>query len=177
MADIPSFFNKPDFVGALLPGYIAIFVTILLAFPHILPLEKDKGLPFDFFYAVFLVAGPAVGYIIRQLHSYVYVIISLRNRKERIEAIEQYYALRLAASDAEKLELDMTEAVYDFIISTALVLLTTGIYSSYSSGISFNWSSVPVLALSAVLFLGGYLEKIETYVPLYTKLIHKHNIV
>jgi hypothetical protein len=70
---------------------------------------------------LFIVAGPAVGYTLRQLHRVFYQIIG--KKELRTKALEQYYQLRILLNDSEKNELDMAEAAYDFNISTGLILL------------------------------------------------------
>jgi hypothetical protein len=178
LVELPSFFNKPDFIGVLLPGYIAVTLVVVQFFPNLAQAQEGKGLSLDFFSAVvFLVAGPAVGYTLRQLHRIFYTVITMRKKEQRKKAIEQYYALRIAiVTDAERTELDISEGQYDFNISTFMVLMGTGIYISIEYGLSFAWNSIPVIVASIIFFIGGYLERKEGFIPLYTKLVRKHNV-
>ena len=76
MPDLPGFLNKTDFFGKTLPGYISIILSIFLFWPdYFLQCTKPDGISADIFSAVvFLVAGPAVGYILYLLHRYLYTI-------------------------------------------------------------------------------------------------------
>jgi hypothetical protein len=178
MVDVPAVFNRPDFLGALLPGYIAVILIVIFFFPKIIPMqdgEQAKGLALDFFSAiVFIVAGPAVGYTLRQLHRTFYTLMGTRDKKVRKAAVEQYYALRIALNDSEKSELDMSEAAYDFNISTGLVLLAFGLYSIVKFGPIPEWNNIPLIVASIVCFIGGYIERSEGFTPLYTKLVLKY---
>ncbi|CAN5346027.1 hypothetical protein BH18THE2_BH18THE2_30270 [soil metagenome] len=66
MADLPSFLNMVDFFGVLLPGYIAVILSIVLFYPDVLTkVGGDAEISVDLFSAVvFLIAGPAVGYTV-----------------------------------------------------------------------------------------------------------------
>lgn len=177
MVDVPALFNKPDFLGALLPGYIAVILIVILFFPEKIPQNEEnaKGIALDFFSAIlFLVAGPAIGYTLRQLHRILYVLVGMRNRNQYKKAIEQYYSLRIALNDSEKLELDMSEAGYDFNISTGLILLAAGLYSISKIGLIWEWSSIPLIVACIVCFIGGCIEMSVGFTPLYKKLILKH---
>jgi DNA-binding FadR family transcriptional regulator len=105
LVDIPSVFNKPDFLGILLPGYIGVMLAVALFLPELAPVKQSQGLSLDFFSAVvFLVAGPALGYTLRQLHRTFYTVLSIpkAKREPRKQGIDQYYALRIAMTDSEK---------------------------------------------------------------------------
>jgi len=179
LVEVPSIFSKPDFLGVLLPGYIAVILTIVLIFPDLVPVQNNQGLSFDFFSAVvFIVAGPAIGYTLRQLHRILYTVISLgtlEKKEKRKQAIEQYYALRIAIGDPEKMELDMSEGQYDFNISTGIVLLLISLYLWLNNPSSLPWLSILMMVMSGILFVGGFLERKEGFIPLYKKLVQKYS--
>jgi hypothetical protein len=180
MADIPGFFNKLDFFGILLPGYIAVILFLVLIRPDILVkmTGKEPQISFDLFSAVlFLVAGPAVGYIVGTFHRYVYSIaahLSNRDKKQRQADVIQYAEIRIEATVEEKLELDSAESSYDFNDSTAIVLLSIGIY--YSIYGSIKIIVLPIFFMCILLFIGAYFELTETYNPTYETIRRKHNI-
>jgi hypothetical protein len=49
LVELPSFFNKPDFIGVLLPGYIAVTLVVVQFFPNLAQAQEGKGLSLDFF--------------------------------------------------------------------------------------------------------------------------------
>ena len=178
LVDIPSIFNKPDFLGVLLPGYIGIILTVVLFFPELAPVKQGEGISLDFFSAVvFLVAGPAVGYTLRQLHRTLYTVLTIRKAKRstRVEAVEQYYALRIAVTDSEKTEVDMSEGQYDFNISTGIILIIVAIYFSIKYAIILEWRPLFMIGMGIVLFLAGYLER-RDYLLLLKQLVVKYSL-
>jgi hypothetical protein len=161
----------------LLPGYIAVILTIVLIFPELTPVQKENGLSLDFFSAIiFIVAGPAVGYTLRQLHRIFYNILGALKKSKRKQAIEQYYELRIAMNDSEKAELDMSEGQYDFDISTGIILLVTASYFAIIKNPLPEWTSILMMGMSIILFIGGYLERKDGYIPLYTQLLMKYKL-
>jgi len=164
LPEIPSFFNKEDFLGALLPGYIGVILGMVILFPEVVPWNNNSGsLPLDFFSAVvFLVAGPAVGYTLRQIHTIFYNIRYYQNRKHYIR---YSIKLRYKLSDIERETLNMSEARYFFNTSTGIVLLMIGAYFSYLNGLSFEWGSIPIMALSLFFFVGAYVENHSNWLP------------
>jgi hypothetical protein len=99
MAELPSFFNKADFYGKLLPGYITVILSLALFSPDLV-VSRDQAISFDIFSAVvFLVAGPAVGFTLQVFHRYLYTIRSIitKDNQNRAAEVRQYAALRIAA--------------------------------------------------------------------------------
>jgi hypothetical protein len=180
MVDIPSIFNKPDFLGVLLPGYIGIILAVVLFFPELAPVKQEQGmsLSMDFFSAVvFLVAGPAVGYTIRQLHRTLYRALTIpkAKRRTREQAVAQYYALRIAISDSEKTEVDLSEGQYDFNISTGIILLIVAVYFSVKNALILEWRPLFMIGMGVVLFIAGYLERSD-YLLLLKQLVVKYSL-
>jgi hypothetical protein len=184
MPDIPSFFNKIDFFGTLLPGYIGVILYLAVIRPDLVAsvVGKEPIVSFDLFFAVvFLVAGQALGYTIRQLHRYIYSIIGWISNKtkksnKREKDVYRYTELRVKSSTEEKLELDGAESAYDFSISTAVILFLIGSYYYL-----FSQKFDPIIAailqiLGLILLMGGILERKESYGPIYYKLMDKHKI-
>jgi len=57
LVGLPSFFNKTDFFGKLLPGYVAVILYIVFFKPDLL--IGTNSLSIDIFTAVvFVIAGP-----------------------------------------------------------------------------------------------------------------------
>lgn len=174
MVDIPSFFNKPDFLGALLPGYIAVILGLVILFPELAPMEKDTELQLDFFSAVvFLVAGPAVGYTLRQIQIIFFSILvrksgitisKLKVGEEGMYSLKSF-ELIYKLNESERDALTMAEARYFFNTSTGIVLLLAGAYFSYINGISFVWASIPLLIASLIFFVGAFVEVKESWAP------------
>lgn len=125
---------------------------------------------------LFIVTGSAVGYTFLQLHRIFYTIISTTKREKRKKAIKHYYALRIAMNDSEKTELDMSEAAYDFNISTQLIFLTDGLFFSVINGFSLECNSMPLIGASIIFFIGGYLARAEGFMPLYRSLVLKYKV-
>jgi hypothetical protein len=68
MTELPSFFNKADFYGKLLPGYITVILSLTLFSPDLVG-RGGQAISFDIFSAVvFLVAGPAIGFTLQVFH-------------------------------------------------------------------------------------------------------------
>lgn len=203
MPDIPSFIDKNDFFGGVMPGYVAVLLVVTLFLPQFLPIKESANHSFsiDFFTAiVFIIAGPAVGYSVRQFHRYIYTIEGKlfhkkieekikdvkRNKEseeqekyeesERERDIRQYAELRVKATEEEKKELDNAEAGYDFSMSTGLILLTIAVFYMISLQIVFHWINISLIIISIVFFIGATFVRTEVYSPLYSVLIKKHNI-
>ena len=156
MADIPSFFNKGDFYGVLLPGYLVIITYLALFHPSLL--LGTTALPFDLLSAlVFLVAGPVTGLTVRAIVDLVIRLLYIRGSKERRKELDRfarwYVHGRLCATDAERLELDNMEAELKFNTSSGLGLAALGLARIYFRGVDFL-SIVPLGA--SVLLLIAY---------------------
>jgi hypothetical protein len=188
--EISSIFNRFDFLGVILPGYVAVILSIVLFRPDLLSIANKES-TFDLFSAVvFLVAGPTVGATLQIFHRYLYSIYSLIRKqwykkrevegsndtqnlvKNRVDLLKVYYSVRLSCNADEKSELDKVESIYDFSISTAIALLLIGLsFLIYKKG--FDILTVPIFVLCAILFLGGYFERKEGYWPIIEELLRK----
>lgn len=122
---IPSFFNKTDFWAMLLPGYLTIFLGIILFYPEFLTsmgTDANGNISVDIFSVViFIIAGPSIGFILWQIcwhiSSFVRFDKDSHNRKYEFERI--YSLLRMKCADTERSELDSLDSHYKFGMTTA----------------------------------------------------------
>src|SRR5206468_5200625 len=101
------------------PGTFAIF-------------ESKSGLPFDIFsIVVFIVAGPAVGFILWQIYFHSSSLAQFSNTSFNIkyEFQRAYESLRLVCSIPEKDELSLIDGRYIFGSSTAVGLILISVYA------------------------------------------------
>jgi len=138
MSSLPSFFNRIDFIGILLPGYVATMLWVVLFRPDLI--FGSTTPPSEIFSSiVFVVAGPAIGLTLKQFHRAILEAVPRTIRKRRKQRKEKcpkasvaikknlenepepsndffslYASTRLSISDQERSELDMTEAYVDF---------------------------------------------------------------
>jgi hypothetical protein len=160
VSSVPSFFNKVDFYGILLPGYLVISVSLLLFRPDILINQQPSSLSL-LPTVVFVVAGPVSGLALLQTQRMVLGNLwgrrSQPKKKGYQDFISDYHHVRLNCSDAERVELEQAEAFYDFNLSSALglTLLTIAFVSLRGFG-----SIVPVFMFlgDALLISTGYFQ-------------------
>jgi len=178
MPDIPSFFNRIDFISILLPGYVPIVAYLVIFRPA--TLFSEKALSFDLFSSVvFIVAGPALGLALLQLHRGALAIISiLRARTPKKKAADEkflvdYAKIRVKMKTEERLELDEAEALCDFSISTGLGLLALCVLIFLKLG-WFRVDFILLLAGGIILILGAYLQWSEAYSPMFEILKKKY---
>ena len=135
MAGVLDFFDTPHFIGVVLPGYLSIIAFLGLFRPEIL--LGMAAVPSDTFSAVlFLVAGPAVGLTIQQLHRAIHGIwrfdikwrLHLAKRVNRETYYKQHSRMKLSMKDSERAELSIYEANYDFLASIGLVFFMLGLF-------------------------------------------------
>jgi len=188
LVEVPSFFNKIDFFGRLLPGYVVVTLFLILFRPPILD-ESSRQLlstaivSFDLFSAiVFIVAGPAVGFTltwIGRIFGYFWQLISSAGRpiaKDRINNyVRKYSELKVHLSEIDQARLDLVEAEYDFCASTCIGLAFVAIYSVFHSP-DLRLSLLLIIVSSAILFIGAIWQKNQTYGPLLYSLFTKYNI-
>jgi hypothetical protein len=188
LVEVPSFFNKIDFFGRLLPGYVVVTLFLILFRPPILD-ESSRQLlstgiiSFDLFSAiVFIVAGPAIGFTLTwlgRIFGYFWQRIRSVGRpiaKERINNyIKKYSELKVNLSEVDQARLDLTEAEYDFCASTCIGLAFIAIYSVYHSP-ELRLSLLLIIASSVILFIGTIYHKSQNYGPLLYSLFTKYNI-
>jgi hypothetical protein len=163
----------------LLPGYVAI-ITYLVVFQPTL-LVATQGVTFDLVSAiVFIVAGPALGLTLLELHRGVLSIYAkAKSRFDRtkpdndIDYRSEYAAFCMKMTDSEKARLHEVEADYDFCVSTGLSLCGL-------SGLGFatfgflRFEPFVLLVGGLVLVVAGYLELTDSYNPLYYLLREKY---
>ena len=173
MPEIPSFLNRLDFIGTLLPGYVSIVAYVVVFAPELL--FSARAPSFDIFSSVvFVVAGPALGLTLSQLHRAVFSIYSKIRHPRDTRYLKEYARIRLKMTTDERNELDEAEAVYDFGVSTGLALLGLAIYGflRFTSSLFLQSSA---MALGGILLLvGTYLQWAETYSPIMEQLAAKY---
>ena len=144
MVDVPSFFNRVDFVGKLLPGYLTVTVYLLL-FHYDLLISKGEtsgeGGPIaaDILTAIiFVVAGPAIGYAIARfqrslpyIRHRIFGFANITVEESWWDYTRNYAIMRIEMCSEEKNELDQTEAENDFLASTGVGLIVVGLYYTY----------------------------------------------
>ena len=175
MPDIPSIFNRSDFIAILLPGYVVI-ISYLIVFQSTILFAKDQ-LEFDIVSAViFVVAGPAVGMTIRQFHRGLRAIYSkLRYREIDEDFLKKYAFVCSKMSEEDKRTLEETEATYDFSVSTGLSFCILAIYVVMKLGFSTLEPVVIFVVGGILLLLTGYLQLTDSYSPLMKCLIAEYN--
>jgi hypothetical protein len=163
MPEIPSFLNRVDFLGNLLPGYVVIVAYLAVFRPELLLSEKAP--PFDIFSTVVLVvAGPALGLTLAQLHRLARAIYSRIKPGNNNDYREKYAELCLQMKVEEKLELDEIEAIYDFCASTGIGLMGLSIYGLFLfSGLFYQ--SALLLVTGILLLVEAYFEDNDSYSP------------
>jgi hypothetical protein len=162
--------NRLDFISFLLPGYTAIIAYLVVFQSRIF--FADSGVSIDLLTAiVFIVAGPALGLTLAQLHrGAVSVYEKIKSRND----YTKYYAeFCLKMSDNEKVKLEEAEAYYDFSISTGLALLGLSVLGFVSFGLS-RFEPLIFLVGGIILLISGYLEWTDTYSPIYDVLSQKY---
>ncbi len=174
MTDVPSTFSRTDFYGLLLPGYLILVVSLLLFKPDLLfnvPGSLDL-----FSTIVFVVAGPAVGLILQTSHRIVLANIWERSRAKKGEYREfsrKYYHARLDATPSERLELETSESLFDFNVSSLIGLTALSIVYFIARGIALV-SQVSFLLIADILFIAGAYFARDDYTYVIEELIEKH---
>lgn len=156
--EVPSFFNKADFYGTLLPGYLLVISYLLLYRPELLLGVKAPS--FDLLSTVvFLVAGPIVGSTLKITHHILYRNIFVRGYSRfrdssTVSPIESYYLARLMATDSQRFELDLRTADYDFDVSSAIGLIGLGTSYIYFHGAQIT--SALMLVAGFIFIIGAF---------------------
>jgi hypothetical protein len=173
MPEIPSFLNRLDFIDTLLPGYVTILAYLIVFRPDVL--FSEKAFSFDIFSSVvFIVAGPALGLTLAQLHRSAFSIYS-KIRPPHDEAyVNRYVKIRLKMAPAERLELDESEAVYDFCVSTGLALLGLAVLGFFKFFSSLGLQSLFLCVGGILLLIGAYFQWSESYSPIMEELARKY---
>ncbi len=161
MPELPSLFNRLDFIGLLLPGYVVIIAYVGL-FRADLILGK-ASVSFDLFSAIiFIIAGPVAGIALRQLHHGITALLISRfgTSTEYRLGLARLAHISLSMNDREKAEVDEVLADFDCSLSlgTGFVLLELVLW--LSRGFVQPWLAIP-LGAGAVLFFfyGDFIKK------------------
>jgi hypothetical protein len=186
-ASIPSFFNKADFYGTLLPGYLLVLVYVFLYQPSILSAATSTSLDI-LWTVVFLVAGPVVGLTISEVSDIVewYLWRYTRGRSVRVKVGRDkvawtlklndfsYFWTRIHTQDNELNEIDLGEAHYNFGISAGSGLIGLGAYKLvYYQPVDW-WAALSVIT-GAVLLIGAYYSY-QAYVAVMSVVWEKHHL-
>ena len=181
-ASIPSFANRSDFYGTLLPGYLIVLLYVFLYQPGILTGATDVSLDI-LWTVVFLVAGPTVGLAVTHAHRMGYyflwatfsrnsatkdgarawrdqkIIPESKKKKASVEDLTaygldyRYHLLREKANSDQLAEVDLAESKYNFDASASLGLLGMGIAQLFVRTVSSYW--VVLLLLGGLVFVMG----------------------
>lgn len=180
MADLPSFFNRSDFLGKYLSGYVLVISYILLFKIELLtgdPKRIDASL---FSSLVFIVAGPAFGYTITNLHRSLPYIRNIILGTNLDNTVRRYAKLRTQLSEGDKSELDMAEAEYDFNYSTGIVFVVITLLTLYNvmnGSVQFNeFYFVVFIVLALCLFINAYFQLTKSFRPLLYALLAKYKV-
>lgn len=194
MPELPSFFNRIDFIRILLPGYIPIISYLIIFRPAIL--FSEKPISFDIFSSVvFIVAGPALGLTLLQLHRGLFIAISIvshkvkkvwedwkgkkgkKNKRKEADGDEKFYEeyarVRLGITGDERVEFDETEAFYDFSISTSIALFGLSSFGFITLGMH-RFEFFVLLGGALILLFIGYQQWSKSYSPMEAVLAKKY---
>jgi hypothetical protein len=179
MPEIPGLFNRLDFISFLLPGYVAIVPYLVLFQPS--ALFAELGVSFDILSAiVFIVAGPALGLTLSQLHRGVLSIFSKvkakfagTKQKNGTDYRSEYAEFCIRMTDGERTQLTEVEAYYDFSVSTGLSLCGLSGLGFVTFGF-LRFEPYVLLVGGLILIVAGYLERKDSYIPLYLLLRQKY---
>ncbi len=151
LTDLPSFLNKIDFYGKLLPGYVLLVIYSLL-FRAALPTPVNVAVGDLGFSVYFLIAGAAIGYTLFQSerlirHTLRSLLATIRGKRQELETyLKKFVSARLKSNAEQKLELDDVISQYDFAASLSL-----GLYGLFLRSIVLKME----LSILALLFLSG----------------------
>ena len=173
MADLPSFLDKTEFVGAYLPGYVLVIGYVILYQPSLVLVvgSSAPSVSADLLSSIlFLVAGPAAGITLRQSMDSILAFrirfVQSREiardlqqqdkekRKPSKQAVEDELKkgwkktaiARLRANPDQNATVNESKALYDFGLSTGLAFFLLGLY-----GLLLRIHVI----ISFLLFLGG----------------------
>lgn len=109
--EIPSVFNKPDFFGRLLPGYVSIILYLVLFRSNLLHISNQQTLSLDLFSTViFIIAGPALGLSLALVNrSFYYIHFTFRDWIKEIPHLNRKIRYKKAPGVEEKKANDDSE--------------------------------------------------------------------
>ena len=182
MANVPSVFNRADFLAILLPGYLLIIDYLLLFQPKLLFTSTNSTLTFSsgtgsisvdlLSTAIFLVAGPVAGLVIRQTHRALIRSIGFLIPSKRAtmrEDDKKYFKSLLKAPDTAISQVQQKEAQYDFDVSSLLVLVGLNLLHLYMFGLQESllitglFIAAILLAIDACFAYQGYHEILKEF--------------
>lgn len=177
MVDIPSFFDKIEFYGTLLPGYLIVTLYVLLYESDLL-FSPTEAVSFDLFSAiVFIIAGPAVGLALAMFHRNLFTLKryfqTTQGRTIRDNFVSNYAKVRIKCSPEEKYELDKALADYDFSLSVGIGLTMLCLYDIYFIG-NIRITQLALLIPGIFFIFGSRAELEESFTPLVNLLIKKY---
>ena len=182
-AGIPSFFNKSDFYGTLLPGYLAIIVYFFLYQPAVIFNATDTSLNL-LWTVIFLVAGPVVGLTLAEVHGIVmwYLWRYTKGRGSKVEEQKPtlklnyfyYYWTRIHTKDNELSEIDLSEAEYDFNVSAGIGLIGLGLGKLLLYSTRDVWAMI-IVVTGAILFVAAYFQS-QSYGAVMSVLWQEHDL-
>lgn len=177
MVDIPSFFDKIEFYGTLLPGYLVVTIYLLLYESNRI-LSATEAISFDLFSAiVFIVAGPALGLALAMFHRNLFTLKrffqTTEGLKVRDDFLKNYAKVRIKLTPDEKFELDKTLADYDFSLSVGIGFLMLFLYDIYFFG-NIRLIQLALVVPGIFFILGSQAERAESFTPMINLLIEKY---
>lgn len=181
--EIPSFFNRTDFIGKLLPGYVLITLYLFLfEKDYIFNLTSEQQ--FNLLtIIVFIIAGPVFGYTIMHFHRsipYIKLLFASSDRKNEMEIIIACYSvLKTKMSIEDKNELDYLESELDFTNSTLIVLVILELLLFYTNYIKSDFDilyNIVLIALIITLAILSYSLKKLSLIPFIYVLFIKYDL-
>jgi hypothetical protein len=116
----------------LLPGYITVILGLVIYYPTFPFFSPSSNLSIDIFsVVVFVVAGPALGFIQWQIYFHLSSLARFDSHTFNIkyEFQRAYSSLRLVCSPEEREELNLMDGRYIFGFSTAIGLGFVSVYA------------------------------------------------
>ena len=178
-ASIPSVFNRYDFFGTVLPGYVLILVYIFMYNPSLINGASSDALNV-LWTVLFLVAGPAVGLTLVQTLRIVmwYLGAAVHRLRKNDDPWSYnlkannfvYYWIRVHTDSTKNQlpEADLAEAMTDFDLVTGVGLVGLGLGKFYFAPTMMGWGAALVVA-GALLLIGTYYE-LQAYGAVMTSL-------
>ena len=116
----------------LLPGYITVILGLVIYYPSFPFFTPKENIPIDIFsIVVFVVAGPAVGFILWQIYFHLSSLARFDRHffNLKYEFQRAYTSLRLVCSPEEREELNLADGRYIFGFSTSIGIGFLSVYA------------------------------------------------
>lgn len=170
MSDLPSFANKADFYGVLLPGYLVLLAYLFLFHPSALSLPSAQSFSL-LSVVIFVIAGPTIGLALQQSQRIFQSLLSQYWPKKKAKASPPPSGgppLRGAppippppmappASTPPKVPAGFSEMSYRYAYATIRIkgkANETAVLDLAEAYVDFNASTAP--ALLGLFLLDGY---------------------